>query len=259
MGQAVRSRLPWKHCWITGGSSGIGRALALAMASQGVSVSISGRHPGALAKVQAEAADLPGRICNLPLDITDSAAVQALVDGWQPEAFPDLIILNAGTHQPDSAQNFSLHQARRLVDINLQGTLNCLAAVLPGMTARGSGQLAVMASVAGYRGLPGAAVYGATKAALINLTESLQPELAEQGIRLQLINPGFVKTPLTDRNRFPMPWLVPAEAAAEAILKGLRSRRFEISFPGRFVFWLKLARLLPYRLYFSVVARITRA
>ena len=248
----------WRRGWITGGSSGIGRALALALAARGVDVLISGRQRDKLEQVVAESAALPGTISSLPLDITDAEAVKARVEGWSDEDFPDLIVLNAGTHLEDSAGSFDLERARQLVDINLQGTLNCLAAVLPGLLRRGEGQLAIMASLAGYSGLPGAAVYGATKAALINLSESFRPELEARGIKLQLINPGFVKTPLTDLNRFPMPCLISAEEAAASIVQGLRSNRFEISFPGRFVFWLKLARLLPYKLYFSMVARMTR-
>jgi len=112
--------------------------------------------------------------------------------------------------------------------------------------------------VAGYRGLPTAAAYGASKAALINFAEALQPEFREAGLDLSLINPGFVRTPLTDRNPFPMPFLLEPDDAARRIVGGLKRKRFEIAFPWRFVFWLKLLRLLPYRLYFPLVRRITR-
>jgi len=252
----TKPAIPWQRCWITGASSGIGRALALALASEGVDIYISGRNQARLQQLVDSGADLPGRIVACPLDITDADAVAELLSQWSDDQMPDLIVLNAGTHLPDSVAEFKLDNARRLVEVNLQGTLNCLAPLLPRLNA--SSQLAVMASVAGYRGLPGAAVYGATKAALINLTESLRPELQERGVKLQLINPGFVKTPLTDLNKFPMPCLVTAEEASQSIIRGLRRDRFEISFPSRFVFWLKLARLLPYRVYFSIVARITR-
>ena len=170
----------------------------------------------------------------------------------------DVAVLNAGTHRPVSAAEFTAEGLRELMEINVMGTAACLEALMPRMIARGRGRIAVVASVAGYRGLPTSAYYGATKAALINLTESLKFDLDRAGVTMQLIDPGFVKTPLTDRNEFPMPFLISAELAADRIASGLRSRRFEIAFPRRFVWMLKLLRCLPYALYFPLVGRSTR-
>ena len=126
------------------------------------------------------------------------------------------------------------------------------------MIARGRGRIAIVSSVAGYRGLPTAAYDGASKAALINLAEALKFDLDRHGVTLQLIDPGFVRTPLTAKNEFTMPFLIPAEEAAEQIAKGLRGSSFEITFPRRFTYLLKLLRCLPYRLYFPLMARATR-
>ena len=137
------------------------------------------------------------------------------------------------------------------------GVVNCLAPVLATMRTRRAGHIAIVASVAGYGGLPTAAAYGPTKAALINMAQSLKLDCDRLGIKLQLVNPGFVKTPLTDRNEFPMPFLIPVEAAVDALVAGLASNRFEITFPRRFAFMLKALNLLPYAAYFAAIRRIT--
>ncbi|MBM3526439.1 MAG: SDR family NAD(P)-dependent oxidoreductase, partial [Alphaproteobacteria bacterium] len=143
------------------------------------------------------------------------------------------------------------------VDVNLMGVVNCLAPVLASMRARRAGHIAIVASVAGYGGLPTAAAYGASKAALINMAESLKLDCDRLGLKLQLVNPGFVKTPLTDRNEFQMPFLMPIEDAVSALIAGLDSDRFEITFPRRFAFLMKLVNLLPYPGYFAALRRIT--
>jgi short-subunit dehydrogenase len=152
---------------------------------------------------------------------------------------------------------FRLDTCRQLMEVNYFGIMNLLDRLLPKMRARGRGTLVLVASVAGYRGLPTAAAYGGSKAAVINAAEALAAELRGSGIDLKLVNPGFVRTPLTDRNDFEMPFLVEPEEAAAAILRGLRKPGFEIAFPTRFVLMMKLLRLLPYRLYFSVIRRKT--
>jgi NAD(P)-dependent dehydrogenase (short-subunit alcohol dehydrogenase family) len=245
---------PPRLAWITGASSGIGRALALHLARDGWRVAASARNADALA---ALAAASPG-IVPVPLDVTDeravAAAVAAIEDAHGPIA---LAVLNAGTHEAMGAEDFSAAPLRRLIDLNLMGVANALAALLPRMRARRAGHIAVVASLAGYRGLPTAAAYGASKAAVIVLCEALKPDCDRLGITLQLVNPGFVATPLTARNRFTMPFLMPLERATAAFARGLRSRRFEIVFPWRFAMLMKLLRLLPYRLYFAVVRRMT--
>lgn len=241
--------------WITGASSGIGRALALRLARDGAPVVASARNAEALAALEREGA---GRIVAWPLDVTDHAAVAAAVAAIEGAHGPIArAILNAGTHVPMSADDFSAATVRALIDINLMGAANALEALLPRMAARRAGHIAVVASLAGYRGLPTAAAYGASKAAVINLCEALKPDCDRLGIKLQLVDPGFVDTPLTRRNDFAMPFLMPVEAASEALARGLASRRFEIVFPRRFAAIMKLMRILPYRLYFAAVRRTT--
>lgn len=245
--------------WLTGASAGIGRALALRLARDGWRVAASARRGEALEALRQEARGLPGEIRAFPVDVTDRQAVADCVAAIERDLGRiDLAVLNAGTHEPMPADKFSAAIVQRLLDINVMGVANGLEAVLPLLIARGAGRVGIVASLAGYGGLPSAAAYGASKAALINMAEALRPELLEKGVVLQLINPGFVKTPLTDKNDFEMPFLVSAEDAAEAILRGLRSGRFEIAFPGTFVRLMKLLRLLPYGLYFRLTRRLVR-
>jgi short-subunit dehydrogenase len=169
----------------------------------------------------------------------------------------DLVLIVAGTHKEMRAWELNEADSRALLEVNLQGVLNTTAAVVPGLLEQGHGALGIVASVAGYRGLPKALVYGASKAAVINFTETLYLDLHPKGLGVYLIMPGFVKTPLTDRNEFTMPHLISAEEAAREIERGLRAGRFEIHFPRAFTRQLKLLRLLPYRLYFFLVRKAT--
>lgn len=247
------------NIWITGASSGIGEALALQLARAGHQVAASARSADKLAGLSERSHEAAGRAHAYPLDVTDRAAARRVLGEIERDLGPlDTAVLAAGTHQPVSADAFEAGAFARLVEINLIGTANCLEPLLQQMIARRRGRIAIMASVAGYRGLPTSAYYGATKAALINLTECLKFDLDRYGVMLQLIDPGFVKTPLTDKNEFKMPFLIPAEEAAQRIAAGLESARFEVTFPRRFTYLLKLLRCLPYRLYFPLVARATR-
>jgi short-subunit dehydrogenase len=155
------------------------------------------------------------------------------------------------------ADTFDLAAANHLVDINLRGVLNCLDAVLPILLRQGAGGIGIVSSSAGYSGLPRALIYGPTKAALINLCESLYLDLRPRGIGVYLINPGFVDTPLTAANDFPMPGLMSPQDAATTLLAGVQAGKFHIHFPRRFTNWLRLARLLPYSWYFPLVHRVT--
>ncbi|MBL8698755.1 MAG: SDR family NAD(P)-dependent oxidoreductase [Alphaproteobacteria bacterium] len=241
--------------WITGASSGIGEALARRLAATGRPVVASARSAVALDALAAAAA---GRIRSHALDVTDAEACAQAVAAIEAEAGPiGLAVLNAGTHAPMSADDFSVATARRLVEVNLMGVVNCLAPLLERMRARRSGHIAIVASVAGYGGLPTAAAYGATKAALINMAQSLKLDCDRLGIKLQLVNPGFVKTPLTDRNEFPMPFLMPVEDAVTALVAGLAGNRFEIAFPRRFALLLRLLNAMPEAAYFAAVRRFT--
>jgi short-subunit dehydrogenase len=142
-----------------------------------------------------------------------------------------------------------------MLQVNYMGVINVLAAVLPGFARERRGHISWIASVSGYRGLPKAAAYGPTKAALINLAESLKPELDEMGVKISVINPGFVKTPMTEVNDFEMPFLMQPEEAARVTIKGLARGKFEIAYPTPFVAILKTLRLLPYALYFPLIRR----
>ncbi|MEQ8665780.1 MAG: SDR family NAD(P)-dependent oxidoreductase [Rhodospirillales bacterium] len=241
--------------WITGAGKGIGRAVARQLAAQGWTVAVSARTVADLESLAAACAS--GRIRPYRLDVTDPSATITVLDAIEAEVGRlDLAILNAGTHQPESAAKFSVETTRKLVEVNLMGTVNGLAPLVERFASRRKGHIAVVASLAGYRGLPSAAAYGATKAALINMCEALKPELEEMGVNLSLINPGFVETPLTDKNEFPMPFLISADRAASAIISGLAAKRFEIAVPWRFAVLMKLLRTLPDAVHFALTRRM---
>jgi NAD(P)-dependent dehydrogenase (short-subunit alcohol dehydrogenase family) len=241
--------------WITGASSGIGRALALELAGRGHPVAASARNLGALAELERGSA---GRVRPVAADVTDREQVLSAVRQAEALIGPLAVaILNAGVARLDD-RAFRSADFEALLDVNLLGVARCIEAVLPGMLARGRGRLVLVASLAGYGGLPRTAFYGASKAALINLASSLRLDLEAHGIIVQVVNPGFVRTPMTDRNDFPMPFLLEPEEAARRIARGLASSRFEIAFPRRLALLLKLANLLPYRLYFPLVRARTR-
>lgn len=235
----------------------MGRALALRMARHGWSVVASARREGELRTLAAEADGLAGSIIPLAVDVTDEQAVLRAVDQIEADIGPiALAVLNAGTHQPLSPADFSTMVFRDLWTLNVMGPIHALAALLPRMRARKSGKVALVSSLAGYAGLPTSAAYGATKAALINMAEALRPELEREGVAIQIVTPGFVRTPLTDRNPFPMPFLMEVEDAAEAFYRGLCSGRFEVTFPKRFAWLMRLLNILPYPLFFAVTRRL---
>ncbi len=205
----------------------------------------------------ASLAERHGNVHPLPLDVTDPDAVAASVNAAQEAHGPiDLAILNAGVWEPSDPATFDGKAAELSMEVNYLGVIHALAALLPAMKARQSGHIAIVSSVAGYRGLPKGAYYAPTKAALISLCETLRPELEAEGITLQVINPGFVKTPMTSVNTFPMPFLMEVDDAVKAIMRGLQSGKFEIAFPWPLVTLLKLLRILPYGLYFWIMRRI---
>jgi len=241
--------------WIVGASSGIGAGLANALLARGARVAVSARRTEELERL---AEPHGAQALALPFDVTDDAApapaLQRMLSTW---GGVDLVVLCSGSHQPVRAWELESAAARRLLDVNVNGVINCLPPVIRQLLQQGNGGVAVVSSVAGYGGLPTALVYGASKAALINLAETLYLDLAPRGIGVYVINPGFVKTPLTDRNTFAMPALISVETAAEAIISGFARGDFEIHFPKRFTLWLKLLRLLPYRWYFALVHKGT--
>ena len=262
MGMSLNPRITqWagRQVWLVGASTGIGRATASRLHRLGAQVTLSARGTQALDEFVAAH---PGARA-LPLDVTDATAVhnaaRSLLHG---QGKLDLVMYCAGHYQAMQATRFDLADAVRHQQVNYVGALNLLGAVLPALIqqaqAGDAAHLSLVASVAGYRGLPNALAYGPTKAALINLAEVLYMDLHPHGVGVSLINPGFVATPLTAQNQFHMPALISPEAAAQAILQGWKAGQFEIHFPKRFTRFLKALRLLPDALYFSAVRRAVR-
>jgi short-subunit dehydrogenase len=244
--------LPWRVVWITGASMGIGAAVAKQLAAQGVVVAMSARSADALNAMAAANSNLK----SYSLDVTDDRAVADCFHRIEKDLGTiDLVIAGAGVYAPATSADFQIEAFKRMYEVNYLGVINVLAAILPVFRVRRAGHISWIASVAGYRGLPKSAAYGPTKAALINLAESIKPELEQDGIVVSVINPGFVKTPMTSVNDFPMPFIMDVEDAARLTIDGLRKGKFEVAYPGRFVAILKVARLLPYAWYFWLVKR----
>ncbi len=246
----------WRNLrvWIIGASSGIGAETARQLLHKGARVALSARNADALRVICSDHA----QALDLTLDITASDSIAAardvILQRWQGI---DLVLIVAGAYNEMRADNFNLRIANQLIDTNLRGVFNCLDAILPLLLTQGTGAVGIVASVAGYSGLPKAMVYGPSKAALINLAECLFLDLRPRGIGVYLVNPGFVDTPLTAGNDFKMPALMPAADAASALINGLERGDFHLHFPKRFTNWLQLARLLPYRLYFALIHKVT--
>lgn len=244
--------------WIVGASTGIGRATAQRLHDAGAQVVVSARGEAALAALARERA----RMTALPLDATDRAAVRAAAARIvERHGRVDLVVYCAGHYKAMRATAFDLDEMLRHQQVNSSGAYHLLDAVLPQLlrqaAAGRSAHLSLVGSVAGYRGLPNGLAYGPTKAALINLAETLYLDLRPHGVGVSLINPGFVETPLTAANRFQMPALITPDDAARRIIAGWQAGRFEIHFPKRFTWWLKLGRLLGDGLYFAAVRRAT--
>lgn len=247
------SNEPWRVAWITGASSGVGRELALRLARNGVVVAASAR----TAEKLAELAALSPNIRAYPVDVTDAAAMAKTVADIERDLGPiDLALFNAGIWQPMGVSDYDLAAATRANAVNYLGVINGLAPIMPLMCARGSGQIAFLGSVAGYRGLGKIAAYGPTKAALINLAESLYPQLQARGVKMTMINPGYIDTPMVANNDFPMPFLISTDDAVSRIHKGLKRDKFEVVFPAPTAILLKLLRIIRYRQYFRIASRM---
>ena len=251
-----------RRVWLVGASSGIGRATATALHARGAQVIVSARSASAL---QDFVATHPGAE-SLVLDVCDSAAVQAAAQRVLAAGRLDCVVYCAGHYRAMRAEHMDLAQLLLHNQINYLGVLQLLQALLPGLLAQApdarSGQrshISLMGSVAGYRGLPQSLAYGPTKAALINLTENLYLDLQPHQIGVSLVSPGFVDTPLTAQNTFRMPALISSAQAADALLQGWARGEFEIHFPRRFTWWMKLLRLLPYPAYFALTRRLNHA
>lgn len=237
---------------IIGASHGIGRELAYKYHKQGHFVNLFARDLKALEEIKSE---LKNNVEIFELDVTDEKKSINLLEKFNDI---DLFIYCAGTYKPMASYEINLSEAKKVANINFNSALHLLDVVIKKMIAKKSGHIALVASVAGYFGMPKSFAYGASKAALINLSETLYAELSQFNINVSVINPGFVKTRLTDLNDFKMPALISPEEAADEIIKGLEKKKFEIHFPKRFTLWLKLIKILPYFLLFSLTKQIAK-
>ena len=240
--------------WVIGASTGIGLALARELLERGARVAVSARRRELLAKAFGESA----AVLVQPLDITDAdaieAALAAIIEAW---GGLDVGVVMAGTYQPLRAWELSPAVIRGTIETNVYGAMNASALIARRYLEQGSGHLSIVSSVAGYRGLPKAAVYGPSKAAMINFAEALWLDLSPRGIGVSVVNPGFVRTPLTTGNDFPMPHLIEPEEAARQMIAGYAAGDFEIDFPKAFTRQLRLLRHLPYGLYFRAIRKAT--
>ncbi len=242
-----------KRVWLVGASSGIGLALARELHGLGAQVIVSAR---SLPALEAFSQDHPGSVA-VPIDVTDGEALQQAAEQVLAQGPLDVVCYCAGHYRPMRATAIDLPDWLRHHNVNTVGLMHLLNVVVPAMLKRGQGHISLISSVAGYRGLPQSLAYGPTKAALINMAETLYLDLQPQGLGVSVINPGFVDTPLTAHNDFAMPALITPEAAAHAIVRGWAQGRFEIDFPKRFTRVMKALRWLPYPAYFAAIRRIT--
>lgn len=260
MRRAIDVAMEKNVAWVTGAGHGIGRHVALELARRGWHVVITSRTESDLHQLADEVQLLGGTAFVHAGDVTDAEAMSHLVQTIEADyGHLDLAVLNAGTYVRFGVEDFNIADFEKQMEINVMGAVRCLAPVMKVMTDRRSGRIGVMSSLTAYRGLPMASAYGASKAALTNLCEALHPELARFGVAISVIHPGFVRTPLTDRNDFPMPFLVEPDVAARRIVNGLEGRQFEIAFPRRLTALMKIGRLLPYSLYLRVTRKILGA
>lgn len=244
-----------KKIWLIGASEGIGAELAKQLSASGAQLAISARNSD---KLDAVIAELPGAgHISVPMDVTDSASVHR---GWELIASHwgkiDMVIYNAGTYEPISAKQFDLSEAEAMLDVNFRGVLRMLDCVIPSFLTQRKGHIVLVGSVAAYRGLPREVGYGASKAALFHLAENLYIDLSDSGIKTQIVSPGFVKTRLTQKNDFKMPFIISSEQAAERIVKGINSDAFEIHFPRRFSYGLKALGFLPHKIYLRIASSL---
>tara|TARA_B100001123_G_C15155685_1_gene965379 strand:+ start:435 stop:1196 length:762 start_codon:yes stop_codon:yes gene_type:complete len=250
-----------KIIWITGGSSGIGFATAKKFLNENWIVVISSRNIEKLKKAKIDILNQSknNQIHLVKCDISKKEEVYKTISYIENNIGPiDLALLNAAAYSPNKSQKFDIKNFEILIDVNIKGTLYCIEVLIKYMELRKKGQIAIVSSPTGYRGLPTAAAYGMTKAGLTNLAESLFFDLKKMGIKVNIINPGFIESDSTKLNDFPMPFLKPADFAAKKIYNGLiKSNKFEITFPLFFILILKTLRILPYRLYFYLIRKMT--
>ena len=240
-----------KVIWITGASSGIGKALSIKFAQEGWIVAASARREGLL----QELTKINQNIHSFPLDVTNPEQCKKVFEDIRKKFNNiEISIFGTGIHDPNSEKKFNLEKIREIMEVNYFGTMNSINSVYDYYNDKKGGQISIISSVAGYRGLPAAGAYCASKSALTSFTESLRFEMMRKNVRVSLVSPGFIKTPMTDQNDFPMPMIKSPEFAAEQIYIGLTKKTgFEIHFPKAFTFFLKFLRILPNSIYFKLI------
>jgi short-subunit dehydrogenase len=243
--------------WLTGASSGIGEALAYELARRGARVALTARRKELLDEIVGNIKQSGGEAFSFPGDVLNLDEMKALVDSIEKTIAPiDIAIPNAGTHLFTKPEQFDSSEYLSIMQLNFGGVLHCLEAIIPRMLQRGGGHIAPVASLAGYRGLPRAAAYGASKSALIHFLESIRFQLKPKGITVTIVNPGFVKTPLTDKNDFYMPFLISPEKAARIICNGIERGKRVVAFPIPLSWIVGLGKFLPAPVYEKIVNQL---
>ena len=244
-----------KKIWITGASTGIGKAAAEKFSKEGWKVAISARRAELLKNIAQD-----NNIFDYPLDVTDEKKVgevfKKILEDFKNI---DLCIFGAGTYEPKLEKEISQEQIRKTMEVNFFGVVNCIKAVEEYFKNIKNGHISIVSSIAGYRGLPNSSGYGPSKAALSNLAESLYFDFKKHNVRISLISPGFIKTPMTDKNKFRMPFIKSPEFAANKIYNGLvKSNAFEITFPKQLTIIFKFFRILPNRIYLFLIDKLVK-
>ena len=244
-----------KKVWITGASSGIGKAVAEKFASKGWKVAVSARTKAVLDQMSKNQ-----NMFSFPMDVTDQTQIKKSFDNILTEFGDlDLCIFSSGTYDPKDESKINSDKIRNVINVNFFGVIDCVKVVEDHFKNKKSGHISIVSSIAGYRGLPNSSGYGPSKAALTNFAESIYFDFKKHNVKVSVISPGFIKTPLTDKNEFSMPFLRSPEFAAEKIYNGLiKSDTFEIDFPKQLTFTLKFLRILPYKIYLYLVDKLVK-
>jgi len=244
-----------KKIWITGASSGIGKAVAEKFAAEGWKVAVSARRKELLQDMAKDQ-----NISSFPLDVTDRSQINNVFENILKEfGNIDVCLFSSGTYEPKDEQNIDPDKIKNVINVNFLGVIDCVKTVEEYFKNKKTGHISIVSSIAGYRGLPNSSGYGPSKAALTNFCESIYFDFKKFGVRVSVISPGFIKTPLTDKNEFPMPFLKTVDYAANQIFNGLvKSNAFEIHFPKGLTLTLKFLRILPYKLYLFLVDKLVK-